>query len=267
MEHQSIATLTSDFGSKDPYVGIMKGVMLKINPLLTIVDITHNIRPQNIAEAAFAVETGFSYFPHRSIHVVVVDPGVGSARRPILVSADYHYFIGPDNGIFSRIYQKSESLEVFHITAEHYFLNNRSKTFHGRDIFAPVAAWLSKGIHIERFGEPVTDYLTIPVRDPVLSASDRIDGEISYIDHFGNATTNIHARNIDDLLSDKKVGRIEVLVKGREVPFKDFYSEAEDNILCSLINSFGYLELFVNKGSAVSDFGLEIGDKVEVSPG
>lgn len=267
MERQPIVTLTTDFGSKDPFVGIMKGVILNINPSVTIIDITHNISRQNINEAAFAVGTGFSYFPHKTIHVAVIDPGVGSARRPILVAADYHYFIGPDNGVFSRIYQKSGSIDVFHITADHYFLGNSSATFHGRDIFAPVAAWLSKGIHIDRFGEPVTDYMKIPFREPVQSYPDRIEGEVIYIDHFGNATVNIDARKIDQLASSKKDGGLRVIVKGKEAPIKTFYSEAEDNRLCSLINSFGYLELFVNKGSAVSDFGLNIGDKVEVSPG
>src|SRR4030042_4405728 len=110
MGNPFIITLTTDFGSKDPFVGIMKGVMLNINPLITIIDITHNISPQNISEAAIAVEASFSYFPHNTIHVAVVDPGVGSDRRPLIVTADYHYFIGPDNGIFSRIYKKSESL-------------------------------------------------------------------------------------------------------------------------------------------------------------
>jgi S-adenosyl-L-methionine hydrolase (adenosine-forming) len=267
MERQPIVTLTTDFGSKDPFVGIMKGVILNINPSVTIIDITHNISPQNINEAAFAVETGFSYFPHKTIHVVVIDPGVGSARRPILVAADYQYFIGPDNGVFSRIYQKSESIDVVHITADHYFLSNSSATFHGRDIFAPVAAWLSKGIHIDRFGEPVTDYIKIPFREPVQSYQDRIEGEVIYIDHFGNATVNIDARMIEHLASAKKDGGLRVLVKGNEAPIRTFYSEAEDNRLCSLINSFGYLELFVNKGSAVSEFGLNIGDKVEVSSG
>jgi len=264
MENQSIVTLTTDFGSKDPFVGIMKGVILNINPIANIVDMTHNIKPQNIAEAAFALEMGSLYFPHKTVHVVVIDPGVGSARRPLLVAADYHYFIGPDNGVFSNIYSISENFTVIHITAEHYFLPRRSSTFHGRDIFAPAAAWLSKGIRIERFGEAVTDYVRLPLPAPVFVQETMIGGEVIYIDRFGNLTTNIHARKIDELTDAKTDGRLNVIVKGQEAPLKNFYSEAEDNRLCSLINSFSYLELFVNKGSAASDFGLKIGDKVEV---
>ena len=201
MGNPFIITLTTDFGSKDPFVGIMKGVMLNINPLITIIDITHTISPQNILEAAIAVEASFSYFPHKTIHVVVVDPGVGSGRRPLLVSADYHYFIGPDNGVFSRIYKKSESLDVFHVTAEHYFLPQRSATFHGRDVFAPVAAWLAKGIHVERFGDPITDYVTLPLPAPVFLQENTIEGEVVYIDRFGNLITNIHDTMLNDLLS------------------------------------------------------------------
>jgi S-adenosyl-L-methionine hydrolase (adenosine-forming) len=264
MEQRPIITLTTDFGYKDPFVGIMKGVILGINPSVTIADLCHNISPQNILEAAFALETSFKFFPHKTIHVVVVDPGVGSMRRPILVATDYHYFIGPDNGVFSRIYPLTESLTVIHITSEHYFLPQKSATFHGRDIFAPVAAWLSRGIDIVNFGEAVSDYVTLPVPMPISPSKNILEGEIIYADRFGNLTTNISADKIDGLGSGNTVKQLKILVKGKEAPLKTHYAEVQDKELYSLINSFGYLELFTNGSNAASDFNLAVGEKVGI---
>ncbi|MEW6068727.1 MAG: SAM-dependent chlorinase/fluorinase [Nitrospirota bacterium] len=262
MQSNPIITLTTDFGYKDPFAGIMKGVILNINPSATVVDITHNISPQNIIEASFVIETSFSSFPPKTIHVVVVDPAVGSARRPILVVTDRHYFIGPDNGVFSQIYKLTEALMVIHITSEHYFLSKRSSTFHGRDIFAPVAGWLSKNIDITKFGDPITDYLNTPLPSPIMPAKNIVEGEVVYIDHFGNAITNIQAQKIHDLLRNNPGGKLKVVVKDKGVSVKDYYSQAVDKGLYSLINSFGYLELFVNKGNASSDFGIAVGEKI-----
>lgn len=253
-----IITLTTDFGYRDPFVGIMKGVILDINPFVTIVDITHGISPQNILEAAIAIEMSFESFPPRTIHVVIVDPGVGSRRRPVVVTTDYHYFIGPDNGVFSLVYNLSKSLNVMHITAQHYFLPQRSSTFHGRDIFAPVAAWLSRGIEVSKFGEPIKDYVTMKVPTPVMVKKNILEGEVIYVDRFGNAITNIKARDIIDR------EKFKVMVKGKEAPFKDHYSQAEEAGLYSLINSFGYLELFMYRGNASSHFGITVGEKVGV---
>ncbi len=265
MQSNPIITLTTDFGYKDPFVGIMKGVILNINPLANIVDITHDISPQNILEAAFAIEMSFESFPPKTIHVVVVDPGVGSVRRPILVITGHHYFVGPDNGIFSRIYNlMHETLTVIHITAEHYFLPQRSSTFHGRDIFAPMAAWLSRGINVSNFGNPITDYVNIPIPVPVVSKENTIEGDVIYIDRFGNAITNIQTQKIEELLGSNPEGRLRVIIKGKEAPLKNYYSEAEDNGLYSLINSFGYLELFAHMGNASSDFGIAVDEKVSV---
>jgi S-adenosylmethionine hydrolase len=265
MQSSPIITLTTDFGYKDPFVGIMKGVILNINPLAKIVDTTHGISPQNILEAAFAIETSFKFFPYKTIHVVIVDPGVGSVRRPILVITDHHYFIGPDNGVFSRIYNlQHETLSIVHITAEHYFLTRRSATFHGRDIFAPVAAWLSRGINVSNFGDPITDYVNIPIPVPMVSNENTIEGEVIYIDRFGNVITNIHNQKIDELFGSNPEERLKVIAKGKEAPLKNHYSEAGDDGLYSLINSFGYLELFVRMGNASSDFGISVGEKVNV---
>jgi len=264
MEPSPIITLTTDFGYKDPFVGIMKGVILNINPFANIIDITHGISPQNIMEAAFTIETSFASFPSKTIHVVVVDPGVGSVRRPILVITYNYYFVGPDNGIFSQIYNLNESLNVIHLTAEHYFMPRISSTFHGRDIFAPASAWLSKGINVSNFGDPIDDYVNIPIPVPVMPTKNIIEGEVIYIDRFGNVMTNIKTQKIDELLGSKPEGKFRVIVRGSEAPLKNYYSEAADNRLYSLINSFGYIELFVKKGNASSDFGIAVGEKVGV---
>jgi len=266
MQHNPIITLTTDFGYRDPFVGIMKGVILNINPSATIIDITHDISPQNILEAALSIEMSFESFPHKTIHVVVVDPGVGSARRPILVITDRYYFIGPDNGVFSQIYNlRHDTLSVLHIKAEHYFMPQRSATFHGRDIFAPAAAWLSSGIDISKFGDPITDYVTISVPAPVMPTKNMLEGEVIYIDRFGNVATNIKTQHIDGLYGSNYTGKPKVSVKRKEAPFKNHYAEAEDTGLYSLMNSFGFLELFVYKGSASSDFSITVGEKVVVT--
>lgn len=265
MQYNPVITLTSDFGRKDPFVGIMKGVILNINPLVNIVDITHEISPQNILEAAITIEMSFETFPYKTIHVVVVDPGVGSVRRPIIVITDHYSFIGPDNGVFSQICRlQNETLSVVHITSEHYFMPGRSSTFHGRDIFAPVAAWLSRGIDSSKFGDPISDYVSLNVPVPVIHEENIVEGEVIYIDRFGNAATNIKAQTIEDTLQDKTGRSLRILVKGKEIPFKNYYAEAGEQGLYSLINSFGYIELFVYKGNASSQFDINVGEKVVV---
>jgi S-adenosylmethionine hydrolase len=263
-EHRPIITLTTDFGYREPLAGIMKGVILNINPSVHIIDITHAISPQNIMEAAFSLEMIFKYFPHKTIHIAVVDPGVGSERRPVLVATDYHYFVGPDNGIFSRIYSLSENFQVIHITADHYFLPERSATFHGRDIFSPVAAWLSKGLDIRYFGDTITDYVTLPIPLSAMSSENVLEGEVIYIERFGNLITNISAEKIKAFSSERQGKKLKIFVKGIEAPLKIFYAEAKDKGLYALMNSFGYLELFVNSGNASRDFAINVGEKITV---
>lgn len=264
MEPRPLITLTTDFGYKDPFVGIMKGVILSINPSVRIADITHDISPQNILEAAFTLEMSYRYFPHKTIHVVVVDPAVGSKRKPLLVATDYHYFVGPDNGVFSRVYSSSESCKVFEITAEHYFLPTKSSTFHGRDVFAPAAAWFSKGLDTEKFGDLIHDYVTIPAPVPKTEGKNLLEGEVIHVDHFGNAITNVDLQIIKELLRGQTGRNLKVLVKDIEASKKKYYSDAENKKLYSLINSFGYLELFVKGGSASENFGIAVGEKVKV---
>ena len=264
MDHSPIITLTTDFGYRDPFVGIMKGVILKINPLATIIDITHDITPQNIREASFSIGTSYHYFPQRTIHVVVVDPGVGSSRRPLLVTAGLHYFIGPDNGLFSRVYETAEDLSVLHVTADHYFLSREGSTFDGRDVFAPLSGWLSKGIQIEKFGDPIDDYVKLPSSVPLMKKDDTIEGEVFYVDHFGNLITNISGKEIRTFTESRPGRSLKIRARGADIPFAEFYSQAADDGMHCVINSFGYLELFVNNGNASSIHGMKAGEKVEV---
>jgi hypothetical protein len=267
MQDNHIITLISDFGYDDPFTGIVKGVMLNINPGLTIVDITHGIRPHDIREAAYAIGTSFSYFPANTIHVVVVDPGVGSARRPVLVSAGNHYFIGPDNGVFSSIYaMHPETFKVVHITSAHYFLSPVSQTFQARDIFAPIAAWFSRGLPMERFGDPVTDFQTIAMSAPVLSPDGTMLGEVIHIDRFGNAITNISRAEMTLLLNSTKAGSLKIVLRGHNVPFKAYYEQGDGDKLYFLINSAGCIEFFVNQGRAADTYHISLGEQVTLLP-
>lgn len=259
-----VITLTTDFGYRDPLSGIMKGVILGINPDVEIVDITHGIERYNIREAALTIGMSYRHFPSRTIHVVVTDPGVGSMRRPILIATEDYYFVGPDNGVFSIIYDEVERFEVIHLTAEHYFLPDRSMTFHGRDIFAPVAAWLSKGIAIANFGEPVTDYSKINIPRPSMPAKNVIEGEIIYIDHFGNAISNIRYSDLAPFLEGNDRKALKIVMKGRQIEMKDYYAQAEDRGLYALLNSMNYLELFVYRGDASKEHNIRVGDSIGV---
>lgn len=260
-----LITLTTDFGYEDPFVGIMKGVILTINPEARIIDLTHGISPHDIREAGLSIALSYDFFPKDSIHVVVTDPGVGSARRPLIVMADYHYFVGPDNGVFSNIFaRKHENLKVVEITAKHYFLSEDSPTFQGRDIFAPAAAWLSRRISMANFGSFITDYHSIPVPVPSMINENALRGEVVHIDRFGNAMTNISKAEIHKLLMLQPGTPPAVICKGREAPLKNYYSEAADAALYSVVNSSGYLELFRYRGSAAREYSISAGESVDI---
>jgi S-adenosylmethionine hydrolase len=266
MPENPIITLTTDFGLKDPFVGMMKGVILGINPKVKIVDITHNIQQHNILEASQTLMMSYKYFPSSSIHIAVVDPGVGSSRRPILFLADNHFFIGPDNGIFSSIINESDPdlIRIIHITANHYFRSAKGATFHGRDIFAPVGAWLSKGVDLSKFGEPIDDYTKITVPGATLSDNNSLAGEIVSIDNFGNAISNISRDDLNSL-DTTGAGRFRVIYNNAPLTFVSFYAESKGPVLSAIINSSDRLELFVDKKSAADNYNIKIGDRVEVT--
>ena len=257
-----IITLTTDYGTHDHLVGAMKGVMLKILPELSIVDISHQVIPCDILDGALTIGMAYKYFPPNTIHVVVVDPGVGSPRRPILVTGDQHFFIAPDNGVLSMIYDKEESFTVRHITSDHYFLRPMSNTFHGRDLFAPVAAWLAKNQQPMSFGEEVMDPVRFTLPRP-RAADGKVKGVILKVDNFGNLVTNIPPDLIPQaFLPD---GRYKISVGGKDVPkVMNTYGEGGPGEPFGILGSSGLLEIAVNRGSASRTLAAQRGVEVVV---
>jgi S-adenosylmethionine hydrolase len=241
-------TLLTDFGTADYFAGAMKGVILSINPQAVIVDITHEIPAQDVAAGAWQLLAAYNTFPEGTIHVAVVDPGVGSTRRPIAVSAGNHLFVGPDNGIFTHIYDREPSFTAFHITGEKYFRHPVSNTFHGRDIFAPVAAALSTGVEPSSLGPRISD--------PILLFK-AAEPQVIHIDHFGNLITNITR---DDLKEGAKL-----TVNGHEIRvFRRFFGEnsgGPDEVF-AIWGSAGSLEIAVNGRSAAEILRAKRGDRI-----
>lgn len=244
-------TLLTDFGTADYFVGAMKGAILSINPQAVIVDITHETPAQDVAAGAFTLLAAFDTFPEGTVHVAVVDPGVGSERRPIVVAAGNHLFVGPDNGIFTYIYERESSFEVVHITDEKYFRNPVSTTFHGRDIFAPVAAALSTGVDFASFGSPIVD----PVR--LMNSS---EPQIIHIDRFGNLITNITRDQFKD--------GTQLSVNGTVInAFRKFYGESGGAIgePFAIWGSAGFLEIAIDGGSAAESLAVKPGASVTLN--
>lgn len=255
-----IITLTTDYGTSDHLVGVMKGAILKINPEAQIVDITHEITPFDLLEGALAIASAYAYFPPRSIHVVVVDPGVGTERRPLLVSGQNQYFLAPDNGVLSGVYEKEHPVLVRHITSEHYFHQPVSKTFHGRDVFAPVAAWLSKSWQPASMGEEITDFKRFSMPRPK-EADGLMKGVVLKIDSFGNLVTNFRAEDLTPESLEKGQVRLQVGTHPvtRLVPTFAIGNAGE---AIAYIGSSGYLEIAVNKGNAARTLGIGRGTPV-----
>jgi S-adenosylmethionine hydrolase len=257
----AIITLTTDFGSQDGFVGAMKGVILSVNPRAIIVDITHEIEAQDVFGAAFALRNSCRSFPGGTIHLAVVDPGVGSVRRPLLLHTEKYVFVGPDNGLFSFVVEEGEAVRAIGLTKSKYFLTPVSDTFHGRDIFAPVTAYLSLGVHPDEFGPQLRDYVKISFPKPIVSKSG-IEGRIIHSDRFGNLITNIDRGLYDQVCGRGKI-RIEV---GQEklCDLSHAYAEVIQGSLLAVFGSFGLLEISMNRGDARKKLGLEHGDPVRV---
>ena len=267
-----VITLLTDFGTADYFVGAMKGVILTINRSATIIDITHEIPPQDIESGAFTLLTCYRDFPDGTIHVAVVDPGVGSTRRAIVVragghgGAGPHYFVGPDNGLFSYIYDREPSCEVFHVTTSEYFRPSPSATFHGRDVFAPVAAALSKGIDPQALGARITDYIRLPPLSPTADDTGKLHGRIIHIDHFGNCITNFTRPDLPESKPAK------LTVNGRTITtFRKFFTDEHgskpdehgpDDQLFAILGSAGFLELAINRASAANFLQAHRGNPV-----
>jgi S-adenosylmethionine hydrolase len=256
-----LITLTTDFGYTDPFVGIMKGVIHGINPLARVIDLSHGIPAQNVMAAALVLRQSARYFPRGTIHVGVVDPGVGSTRRPLLMEVEESYFIGPDNGVLSLVIEEKTPARIIHLSNPAYQLQPTSATFHGRDIFAPAAAYLSRGVALEAFGETIKGFarLTWPV---VSKTGTTIKGEIVYIDGFGNLSTSIGTDDLKELPGHKlRINFHDLSIVGLAAN----YVAVEQDKYLALINSWGLLEIAVYKGSAQKCSGALIGDKVEVT--
>ena len=261
-----IITLTTDFGLGDPFVGIMKGVMLRIDPTLRLVDITHQIEPYNILEAALVLATYYPYYPSGTVHVVVIDPGVGSPRRPILAWTEDHYFIAPDNGVLSQVYQDSRFQGVRELTARHYFLGDVSSTFHGRDVFSPVAARLTAGVEPSALGPHIQDYVRLGIPQPWWVTDEEIQGEIIYIDRFGNLASNISESLIGHRIASSQT-RDKVNIEMGSVDIQglnSFYGERSPGEPGAVINSWGYLEVYLNLGNATQSLGIGKGQSLRV---
>ncbi|HWB98257.1 MAG TPA: SAM-dependent chlorinase/fluorinase [Bryobacteraceae bacterium] len=261
MPHR-IVTLTTDFGLSDHFVGTMKGVILGICPTARIVDISHEITPFEIPEGAFVVAQAYRYFPPKTVHVVVVDPGVGTSRRPILAEAGGQYFIAPDNGVLSLVWAREEKARVRAITAKRYFLPDVSQTFHGRDVFAPSAAHLAKGVPAARFGKLIEDHLRLSFAAPVRTGRRAWSGVILKIDRFGNLITNFRpddfpelaARPFEFAVGFQKVSRLAAN-----------YAECAPGELFVILGSSGYLEISTSQASAAKALGCGAGAPVELT--
>ena len=245
----AFVTLLTDFGLKDSYVGVMKGVILSGNPKVTVIDISHEINPQDIGEAAFILYSAFKYFPADTIHVIVVDPGVGSTRRIIGLERDDTLFIAPDNGVLQYIFEESEPYKVYHFNQDKWFGSTISSTFHGRDIFAPLAAHLSRGVDPVEMGTEIDDYTRIGIPRP-LRTSRGLEGKVIHCDRFGNMITNIRASDIKGMLKDIEVICGDTQIEG----IKNNYSEASRGDLLAVIESNGFLEIAVREGNALERF-------------
>jgi hypothetical protein len=254
-----IITLTTDFGLSDHYVGTMKGVMLGIAPDAQIVDICHHVGAYEISEAAFVLAQARRYFPKKTVHVVVVDPGVGSSRRPILLEAEGQYFVAPDNGVLSMVYADTPKVRV--ISNPRYFRHPVSQTFHGRDIFSPVAAHLAKGAKPTQVGRRIADFLWSDFGTPVRTGKHTWTGLILKIDHFGNVITNFRAADFADL--DQRGFE---LVAGPHMVSRlaHAYVESPPGELFAIVGSSGYLEISMNQSSAAKHLGCAVGAPVEL---
>lgn len=250
----AIITLTTDYGTDDHLVGTLKGVILKINPDITIVDITHGVTPFDVLDGALAIGAAYEYFPPKTIHVVVVDPGVGTERRPLLVSGDNQYFIAPDNGVLSLIYERTSHLVVRHANAEHYYLQPVSKTFHGRDIFAPVAAWLSKGWQTASMGEEIQDFKRFALPRPK-TADGVLKGIVLRVDSFGNLITNFRSEDLPE--ASLAQGEIHFQVGTHVITrLVDTFARGQNGEPVAYVGSSGYLEIAINKGNASRTLGV-----------
>jgi S-adenosylmethionine hydrolase len=263
-----IITLLTDFGIEDEYVGVMKGVILSTHPQAIIVDLTHQIPPHQVLQAAYILEGAYRYFPEGTIHVIVVDPGVGTDRKIIVLRKDGHVFIAPDNGVLTMILETGGIESIVTVENNEFYLKPVSRTFHGRDIFAPVAAHLSKGLPTRRLGaETRPDQLVrVEIIKPYISDKKEIYGSIVAMDRFGNLITDIDREMLTEFTGGLHNHRVIVQVSGQSIAgLSDGYEANDYGRFLALIGSRGYLEIAVCRGSAREVFCAQLGDRIKVS--
>jgi hypothetical protein len=267
---QRIITFTTDFGLNDHFVGAMKGVILSINPEARLVDISNSVQSYDVLDGALTISQAYGHFPTDTIHLVVVDPGVGTTRRPLLVNAGRHYFVAPDNGVLSFVYEREERVSVRHITSEHYFLQPVSQTFHGRDIFAAIAAHLSKGVEPRKFGDEISEYARFAAPRPKAAGENEIKGVVLKVDKFGNMITNISATDLPRLFQSHPPEFRMTVGKAEVKKLLSAYAEGAAGELFAIVGSMGYLEIAANRASAAqlagANKGSEVGVVLETAP-
>lgn len=252
MTQQRAITFTTDFGIADHFVGTMRGVILSINPQARMFDICNAVQSYDVLDGALTIAHSYRYFPADTIHLVIVDPGVGTNRRPILVTTEKHMFIAPDNGVLSLVYEQEERISVRHITSEHYFLQPTSNTFHGRDIFAAVAAWLSKGVEASKFGEEVTDYVRFGSPKVKKIDDKTLKGVVLKVDRFGNLVTNIRPEDVPQLFVELPPDFRISIGKGEVKRIRRTFGEGAAGEIFGVLGSMGYLEIVANRSTAAS---------------
>ncbi|MBI2471816.1 MAG: SAM-dependent chlorinase/fluorinase [Planctomycetes bacterium] len=300
MRQPCVITLLTDFGNQDAYVGIMKGVIAEINPLANIIDICHNVPPQDIINGAYLLYTAYKYFPRKTIHVAVVDPGVGSKRDIVCVEMKDYFFLVPDNGLLSFIIQNEKPKNIIRVINKKYFLPLPSNTFHGRDVFAPVSAHLSLGVKPQQLGIKINQLEQLDIPKPIYKKTGQIEGQIIYIDRFGNLVTNITEEILAKGVGGQKteVGRQKPEVRGLKQEVRNqkpdtLKKTSEEKILametsvgkkrilglCNtyadvkagepliLFGSAGFLEVSINQGNAERHFKVNRGNKVNIEIG
>jgi S-adenosylmethionine hydrolase len=264
LAHRPIITLTSDFGINDHFVGAMKGVILDIVPEAAIVDISHAVQAFDVLDGAIAISQAYSYFPNGTIHMVVVDPGVGTARRPIIASSDGYHFVAPDNGVLSMVYAREERIHVRHVSADHYFRQPVSNTFHGRDVFAPVAAYLAKQVDSHKFGDEIEDFVRFAAPRPKATGENRMRGVVLKVDRFGNLITNVTPQDVPSLFAAQPVA-FKIVVGDKEITtIHPNYAEGAPGEIFGVLGSMGYLEISANRAAAAQLAGAGKGSEVNI---
>jgi hypothetical protein len=255
-----VITLTTDFGLRDPYVGEMKAVILSISPNAAIIDITHEVEKFNIRMGAYILASASPYFPKGTIHVAIVDPCVGTKRRPLLIQTRHGFYIGPDNGVLALAAKNQGIRHIYEISNRKLMLPKVFNTFHGRDIFAPAAAHVAKGIAPTEFGPEIRE-ITTPRFAKVIKRKNMLVGEVIHVDDFGNIVTNFSAKELESMGIKETVS---IMLKNTKLKLKlcKAYGEAKLQKPLAIIGSHNFLEVSVNQGSAAEDFNMKSGDRV-----